>query len=79
MKIVLAPDSFKESMTAKEVCIAMEKGIRNVRSDVEIVHSPMGSGGEGTLEASRCYRWKYAYIGSYISTRRNKVIGRFEF
>ena len=30
MKIVLAPDSFKESMTAKEVCIAMEKGIRNV-------------------------------------------------
>ena len=29
-KFVLAPDSFKESMTAKEVCVAMEKGIRKV-------------------------------------------------
>ena len=27
--IVLAPDSFKESMTAKEVCVAMERGIKN--------------------------------------------------
>ena len=30
MKFVLAPDSFKESMTAKEVCQAMEKGIKKV-------------------------------------------------
>ncbi len=28
MKFILAPDSFKESMTAKEVCQAMEKGIK---------------------------------------------------
>ena len=35
MKIVLAPDSFKESMTAKEVCIAMEKGIGNARVDAK--------------------------------------------
>lgn len=50
-KIVLAPDSFKESMTAKEVCIAMEKGIRNVFEDVEIVHVPMADGGEGTVDS----------------------------
>ena len=31
MKIVLAPDSFKESMTAKEVCIAMEKRYKKCR------------------------------------------------
>ena len=30
VNIVLAPDSFKESMTAKEVCKAMERGIRKV-------------------------------------------------
>ena len=30
--IVLAPDSFKESMTAKEACVAMERGIKKVNS-----------------------------------------------
>ncbi|MBZ4030781.1 glycerate kinase [Ligilactobacillus salivarius] len=50
-KFVLAPDSFKESMTAKEVCVAMEKGIRKVFSDAEIVHVPMADGGEGTVES----------------------------
>lgn len=38
MKIVLSPDFFKESMTAKEVCLAMEKGIKRVISEIEIVH-----------------------------------------
>ena len=32
--IVLAPDSFKESMSAKEVCIAMEKGIKKVDASI---------------------------------------------
>lgn len=50
-KFVLAPDSFKESMTAKEVCVAMEKGIRKVFSDAEIIHVPMADGGEGTVES----------------------------
>ena len=45
MKFVLAPDSFKESMTAKEVCIAMEKGIRKVYRDAECIHVPMADGG----------------------------------
>ena len=48
-KFVLAPDSFKESMTAKEVCVAMEKGIKKVFSDAEIIHVPMADGGEGTV------------------------------
>lgn len=48
---VLAPDSFKESMTAKEVCVAMEKGIRKVWKDANIFHVPMADGGEGTVDA----------------------------
>jgi len=36
MKIVLAPDSFKESMTAKEVCLAMEMGIKRVINEIGI-------------------------------------------
>lgn len=48
---VLAPDSFKESMTAKEVCIAMEKGIKKVWQDAKVIHVPMADGGEGTVDA----------------------------
>ncbi|EEJ72380.1 glycerate kinase [Lactobacillus ultunensis] len=51
MKFVLAPDSFKESMTAKEVCQAMEKGIRKVLPDAEIISVPMADGGEGTTDS----------------------------
>lgn len=48
---VLAPDSFKESMTAKEVCIAMEQGIRKVFPTANYIHVPMADGGEGTVQS----------------------------
>ncbi|MWP49105.1 MULTISPECIES: glycerate kinase [unclassified Gilliamella] len=48
---VLAPDSFKESLTAKEVCEAMESGIKKVFSDAKFVHVPMADGGEGTTQS----------------------------
>ena len=48
---VLAPDSFKESMTAKKACEAMERGIRNVFPEAEVIHVPMADGGEGTADA----------------------------
>jgi glycerate kinase len=49
--IVLAPDSFKESMTAKEVCEAMERGIKKVNNKVTCIHVPMADGGEGTMQS----------------------------
>jgi len=48
---VLAPDSFKESMSAKKACEAMERGIRKVFPVAEIIHVPMADGGEGTVDA----------------------------
>ncbi|WP_211746633.1 glycerate kinase [Paenibacillus sp. Marseille-Q4541] len=48
---VLAPDSFKESMTAKEVCVAMEKGLRKAFPDANYLHVPMADGGEGTVQS----------------------------
>ncbi|WP_394235907.1 glycerate kinase [Niallia oryzisoli] len=51
MKFVLAPDSFKESMTAKNAALAMEKGIKTVFPDAECVIVPMADGGEGTVES----------------------------
>ena len=51
MKIVLAPDSFKGSLSAQAVCAALEQGLRRVLPGAEIVQRPMADGGEGTLDA----------------------------
>ena len=51
LTILLAPDSFKESMTAKEVCEAMEKGIKKVNKNIKCIQVPMADGGEGTLQS----------------------------
>jgi glycerate 2-kinase len=51
MKIVLAPDSFKESMTATEAVAAMRAGVQTVIPDAECVGVPMADGGEGTVDA----------------------------
>lgn len=48
---VLAPDSFKESLTAKEACRAMEAGLRDAFPDAAFTHVPMADGGEGTAQA----------------------------
>src|SRR3712207_9063604 len=51
MKFVLAPDSFKESMTAKEAAEAIERGIKKVMPSAECVKVPMADGGEGTVQS----------------------------
>ena len=51
MKIVVAPDSFKESLTAMEVAQAIERGIKKVSFGLEVKTVPMADGGEGTVQA----------------------------
>ncbi len=51
MKIVIAPDSFKESLTAIEVADAIEKGWKKVLPEAEVVKIPMADGGEGTTQS----------------------------
>lgn len=48
---VIAPDSFKGSMTAKQVCDAVEKGIKNVFPEAKCIKVPMADGGEGTVQS----------------------------
>jgi len=50
-KVVVAPDSFKGSMTALEACHAISEGLREVWADAEIACVPMADGGEGTVRA----------------------------
>ncbi len=51
MKIVVAPDSYKGSLTAKEVADCIENGIKKVDRNIEIVKVPMADGGEGTVQS----------------------------
>ena len=51
MKIVIAPDSFKESLSALNVARAIEAGFREIYPDAEYVTVPMADGGEGTVES----------------------------
>jgi glycerate kinase len=50
MKIILAPDKFKGSLTASAVCVAMTEGIVLAHPTAEIIAVPMADGGEGTAE-----------------------------
>lgn len=51
MKIVIAPDSFKESLSAAEVAAAIAAGLREVWPQAELLCRPMADGGEGTVVA----------------------------
>lgn len=51
MKIVIAPDSYKESLSALEVATAIELGFREIWPEADYVKIPVADGGEGTVEA----------------------------
>ena len=51
MKIVIAPDSYKESLSALQVAAEIENGFRAIFPDAQYVKLPVADGGEGTVEA----------------------------
>ncbi len=50
MKIVIAPDSFKGSLSAGELCAAICQGVLRAAPEAEVVEIPLADGGEGTLD-----------------------------
>ncbi len=51
MKVVIAPDSYKESLSAHEVAVEIAAGFREIFPDADYVILPLADGGEGTVEA----------------------------
>ena len=51
MKIVIAPDSFKESLPASEVAKAIKRGLKKALPESKCLLLPVGDGGEGTVDA----------------------------
>lgn len=50
MRIVIAPDSYKECLKAEEVAAAMALGVREICPEAEVLEMPLADGGEGTLD-----------------------------
>ena len=71
MKIILAPDSFKENLTSMEVATAMEKGIKRAMPEADCIKIPMADGGEGTVQSL-----VHAAGGSFISCDVKGPVGR---
>ena len=51
MKIVIAPDSYKESLSALEVATQIELGLLEIFPEAQCIKIPMADGGEGTVQA----------------------------
>ncbi|TDT79421.1 glycerate kinase [Arthrobacter sp. AG258] len=67
MRIVIAPDKFKGSLSAPEVCRFLEKGLqRGAGGNLDVVRIPVADGGEGTLDAA---------VGSGFTRRTATVTG----
>lgn len=50
MRVVVAPDSFKGSISARDLCAAARRGIHAVDPEIEVIELPLADGGEGTVE-----------------------------
>ena len=71
MKILLAPDSFKECLSAAEAAAAMARGVRRVLPTAELVELPLGDGGEGTAAAlcrATAGRWQTCRVRGPLGT-----------
>ncbi|WP_372594226.1 glycerate kinase [Actinotalea sp.] len=71
MRIVCAPDSFKESMTAVEAAAAMRRGVHRVDPTITCELVPMADGGEGTAEALVA-----ALDGEWVEVAVHDALGR---
>lgn len=51
MRVLVAPDKFKESLSSLEVARAVERGVKKANPNAEVILCPLADGGEGTVEA----------------------------
>ena len=72
MKVVVAIDSFKGSLSSIEVAESVKKGITKVFLDADVKIVPLADGGEGTIEAITLNdKNKYIYVNSVDACKRN--------
>lgn len=71
MQILVVPDSFKESLSAKEVADAIARGIHSVDAEVTVKQLPFSDGGEGALDLLQ-----NLFEGELVTTSTIDAMGR---
>src|SRR5438045_852237 len=71
MKILIAPDKFKGTLSAREVADAIGAGLREILPDAQIEIVPMADGGEGTAEVI-----SQALDASWVTCKARDPLGR---
>lgn len=85
MKILIVPDSFKGTLSSKEVCDCIEKGIKEIHPDFEISSLPFSDGGEGFSDCfknickgntlyTKCHNIYNQLIDGYITVFKNTAV-----
>ncbi len=54
VRIVIAPDSFKGAISARDICTSVKAGVHRVFPKAEVIEIPLADGGEGTMENLVC-------------------------
>ncbi len=74
MKIIIAPDKFKGSLTSFEVCTAISEGIKKNKESIEVVEFPMADGGDGFAMVMKHYlHTNTVYCDTVDPLGRNKT------
>ncbi len=71
MRILIAPDKFKGSLSAREASAAIRRGFQRAYPSAEIIEMPVADGGEGTMEAIHSVRG-----GDWIALDAHDPLGR---
>ncbi len=71
MQILVVPDSFKESLSAKEVADAIARGIHSVDPEITVKQLPFSDGGEGALDLLQ-----NLFEGELVTTSTIDAMGR---
>ena len=71
MRILIAPDKFKGSLEATDVCLAVNEGIKLAFPEAETTSIPLADGGEGTTKILTEYTG-----GHFVSVEVNDPLGR---
>ena len=73
LRIIVAPDSFKESLSARQVAMYISEGIRQILPSAEIVQVPMSDGGEGLIDCLLAGREGHVVIEEVTGPLGNRV------
>ena len=77
MKIIIAPDSFKGSVSAIEASRAIQKGVHNYMPDAETIVIPLADGGEGTLDCLIASRGGEIVTATVTDPLGNKLVAEY--